>query len=163
MTRFYLLFLLILIPIFSGVSADYYLGDGSDDKSANEGDILYFSGDYFKGMPRGTDGQVLKSTATTIAWGTDNTGAGGGSDVKSGIINNISEGGTGSVTFATAFSSTPFVTVSFCENTDFTSNEKAVDLAITARSTTAFTVRYDGVDAPSLADVCWIATDAGDP
>lgn len=41
------------------------------------GDIAYWDGDSWERFARGTDGQVLKSNATTIVWGTDSTGSGG--------------------------------------------------------------------------------------
>lgn len=40
------------------------------------GDLLYWDGDSWERFARGTDGQVLKSNATTIVWGTDSTGSG---------------------------------------------------------------------------------------
>lgn len=45
--------------------------------SVAEGDILYRNASSWVRLARGTDGQVLKSTASSIAWGTDNSGGGG--------------------------------------------------------------------------------------
>lgn len=44
--------------------------------SSAEGDILYRNGTAWTRLPKGTDGQVLKSTAATVAWGTDSEGSG---------------------------------------------------------------------------------------
>jgi hypothetical protein len=56
------------------------LGDLSDVTitGAVEGDIIYYNGSAWVDLGRGSNGQVLKSTSTTIEWGTDSTGAGGG-------------------------------------------------------------------------------------
>lgn len=40
------------------------------------GDLMYWNGSAWVRFARGSDGQVLKSSATTIVWGTDNTGGG---------------------------------------------------------------------------------------
>ena len=44
--------------------------NASVSSAPNTGDILYFDGVDWVNLPRGTDGQFLKSSLTTIQWGT---------------------------------------------------------------------------------------------
>ena len=87
-------------------------------------------------------------------------GGGGGADVKSGFESTIPEGTTRAVSFATAFSATPHVVVSFADDT----TQISVVHAYTP-STTGFTIRVvkSGGGGSVTRDVNWIATDAGNP
>ena len=79
-------------------------------------------------------------------------GSGGGANIKSGV--KAASTGSNSVTFGTAFSSTPVVTL-----TPFGSIALRDCLfAVTAVSTTGF-----NFDIDDSSDYMWIATDAGDP
>ena len=87
------------------------------------------------------------------------TGGGGGADIKAGNETTITEGGSRSVTFTTAFSATPNVVVGFSDN----STQISVCSAHTV-STSGFTIMVvkSGGGGNSNRDVSWIATDAGD-
>ena len=83
----------------------------------------------------------------------DGDASGGGANVKSGTV--ASSGGSISVTFNTAFSSTPQVVL--------TPQDSGLALrdalySITSVNTTGFTA-----DVDADATYAWIATDAGDP
>lgn len=77
------------------------------DTSAATGDILYFNGTKFVRFARGSNTQVLQSTATTIQWATfnaENTGiaVGNGNATVYNIAHSI--GGTPTVFFAKCIS-----------------------------------------------------------
>jgi len=81
---------------------------------------------------------------------------------KGGTVS-VTRGSSVTVTFGTAFSGTPNVTVSFGEDQNYVVGEKGVSLAVYSVSTTGFTVRYDDPSGSgdSPATIQWIATDAG--
>ena len=83
---------------------------------------------------------------------------GGGANVKGGFESAITEGTTRAVVFATAFSSTPDVVISFADN----SAEQSTCSAYSA-STTGFTIGVEKVGGGQSRDrsVAWNATDAG--
>ena len=86
-------------------------------------------------------------------------GGGSGADVKSGVIA-ISDGQTLGVTFGTAFTGVPQVTVTLDPYRD------AQDIPfVQSISATGFTVGVDKGHGGSnhAYDANWIATDAGDP
>lgn len=87
-------------------------------------------------------------------------GGGGGADVKSGFESAVSEGGSRTVTFNTAFSASPNVVVSISD----TSSQLTFVQAHTV-STTGFTIDAikSGGGGNVTRDVAWIATDAGNP
>ena len=80
-------------------------------------------------------------------------GGGGGPNVKSGIV--ATSGGSGSVTFNTAFSSTPRVTLT---PQDGSMNLRDCLFVVRSVSTTEFSF-----DVDNDATYAWIATDAGNP
>lgn len=59
-------------------SHTHNLVDINAGSNAAAGDLMYYNGTSWSNLARGTDGQVLKSTSSGIAWGTDNTSSGGG-------------------------------------------------------------------------------------
>jgi hypothetical protein len=83
----------------------------------------------------------------------------GGANVKSGFESAITENSERSVTFTTAFSSTPDVVVGLADSSD----EISVLSAHTV-SANGFTIKVNksGGGASADRDVYWIATDAGD-
>jgi hypothetical protein len=81
--------------------------------------------------------------------------AGGGANVKSGVVN-LTAGGSAVVTFVTPFASTPQVIVT----NQFASADTSTTLSAFPVSTTGFTLRGAGNAAGTVA---WIATDAGNP
>ena len=85
-------------------------------------------------------------------------GGGGGADVKTGFESAITEGTERTVTFATAFASTPDVICEFADS----SAEISVVSAHTV-STTGFTIKVtkSGGGGAANRDVYWVASDAG--
>ena len=85
-------------------------------------------------------------------------GGGGGTDVKSGTVAGI-EGTWVTVTFATAFASTPHVVTGFETGT---LNNLIEPTQLRNISTTGFEVTYDHKNGLAYT-IHWIATDAGNP
>lgn len=86
---------------------------------------------------------------------TGHSHAGGGANVKSGVVN-LGAGGSAVVTFTTPFQATPAVMVTSA----FNSADTSTTLSVFPVSTTGFTIRGAGNAAGTVA---WIATDAGNP
>lgn len=88
-------------------------------------------------------------------------GISGGANVKSGRVHYPTSAGTGpvNVTFGTAFSSAPEVTLTVVNNGAFTDNVNFQAYDIT---TTGFGVYTSGT-LSAAQDLSWIATDAGNP
>lgn len=85
-------------------------------------------------------------------------GGGGGSDVKSGVETSITVNETRSVTFGTAFASTPNVTAQY----GGTGNaDDRMTIVIANVSTTGFDMILRGNPSTVITDLQWIATDAG--
>ena len=99
---------------------------------------------------------LVNSSSTTF----HSHAGGGGADVKGGVELAISEGGSRTVTFNTAFSGTPNVVASCAD----VSSQLSFAHAHTV-STTGFTIDVikSGGGGNVNRDVAWIATDAGDP
>ena len=85
-------------------------------------------------------------------------------DAKSGS-GTVALGGTTTVSFNTAFSTAPNVTVSFATDVNYTTAEKGVALSVYNITVNGFTVRYDEPDSSGIdpASFEWIATNAGNP
>jgi hypothetical protein len=87
--------------------------------------------------------------------GTAHTHAGGGANVKSGVVS-LSAGGSAVVTFTTPFASLPQVLVT----SQFASADTSTTLSVFPVSTSGFTIRGAGNAAGTVA---WLATNAGNP
>lgn len=89
--------------------------------------------------------------------------AGGGADVKSGVIGATSDGATGSVTYATPFSGAAHVALTLMD----AAGGLGVDvLVVTAYSNTGFSwelFKGHGGGNHSWDGILWFATDIGDP
>ena len=108
-----------------------------------------------QGVPvGGTTGQVLtKQSATNYDTSWQAPSGGGGSNVKSGIVN-IGAGATANVTFTTQFSSVPQV----CITANFSTTDTSTTMSAYNITTSGFTMRGAGNAAGNYA---WIATNAG--
>ena len=108
-----------------------------------------------QGVPvGGATGQVLtKLSATNYDTSWQTPSAGGGADVKSGIVN-LGAGGTANVTFTTPFSSVPHV----CVTSNFSTTDTSTTLSAYNITVNGFTMRGSGNAAGNCA---WIATNAG--
>ncbi len=105
------------------------------------------------GSMTATDNELLRYNATTDDWQPT-------LDIKSGNVASVADGGTSTVTFNTAFSSTPNVVATFSDV------QSATDLIeLSAISTTGFTINIDKGHGGGNHNhsVDWIATNAGDP
>ncbi len=105
------------------------------------------------GSMTATDNEILRYNATADVWQPT-------LDIKSGNIASILDGASATITFNTAFASTPNVVATF------SNIQAATDtIELSAISTTAFTITIDKGHGGANDDhsVDWIATNAGDP
>jgi len=115
------------------------------------GDILYESAtNVASRLAVGTTGQVLTVVAGVPAWANA-----GSSNYRAGTTSLSSGVSTVTVTFSSALGSTPSVTATLLNTTDTSVQYEPV--TITAVSTTAFTVKFNGPTGTANYSLSWIA------